>query len=91
MCKWTVDLTSLPTFQRNISIPQPNGFYTGTPNSPLLSPLNSDLIPMVAYVEFELGLELDSAEVSACTESACDDVSVTNGGLRHTGPGYLAL
>ncbi|KZP30051.1 actin-like ATPase domain-containing protein [Athelia psychrophila] len=41
LCKWTVDLTSLPTFQRNISIPQPNGFYT----------------------EFELGLELDSAEV----------------------------
>jgi len=26
---WTVDLTSLPTFQRNVSIPQPNGFYTG--------------------------------------------------------------
>jgi len=41
LCKWTVDLTTLPTFQRNISIPQPNGFYT----------------------EFELGLELDSAEV----------------------------
>ncbi|KAH7909310.1 actin-like ATPase domain-containing protein [Hygrophoropsis aurantiaca] len=41
LCKWTVDLSSLPTFQQNASIPQPNGFFT----------------------EFELGLELDSAEV----------------------------
>ncbi|KDQ54562.1 hypothetical protein JAAARDRAFT_38238 [Jaapia argillacea MUCL 33604] len=41
LCKWTVDLASLPTFQRNANLPQPNGFYT----------------------EFELGLELDSAEV----------------------------
>ncbi|KIJ61239.1 hypothetical protein HYDPIDRAFT_97047 [Hydnomerulius pinastri MD-312] len=41
LCKWTVDLSTLPTFQRNASIPQPNGFYT----------------------EFELGLEMDSAEV----------------------------
>ncbi|CAL1697945.1 unnamed protein product [Somion occarium] len=41
LCKWTVDLGVLPSFQQNVSIPQPNGFYT----------------------EFELGLELDSAEV----------------------------
>ncbi|KAF8556771.1 actin-like ATPase domain-containing protein [Imleria badia] len=41
LCKWTVDLSSLPTFQQNANIPQPNGFYT----------------------EFELGLEMDSAEV----------------------------
>jgi len=41
LCKWTVDIGSLPTFQKNASISQPNGFYT----------------------EFELGLELDSAEV----------------------------
>jgi len=41
LCKWTVDLSSLPSFQRNSSMPQPNGFFT----------------------EFEIGLELDSAEV----------------------------
>ncbi|RDB19633.1 Heat shock protein 12B [Hypsizygus marmoreus] len=41
LCKWTVDLSSLPTFQQNAAVPQPGGFYT----------------------EFELGLELDSAEV----------------------------
>ncbi|KAI6046624.1 actin-like ATPase domain-containing protein [Pisolithus marmoratus] len=29
LCKWTVDLSTLPSFQRNASIPQPNGFYTG--------------------------------------------------------------
>ncbi|TFK69770.1 actin-like ATPase domain-containing protein [Pluteus cervinus] len=41
LCKWTVDLSSLPTFQQNAAMPQPGGFYT----------------------EFEIGLELDSAEV----------------------------
>ncbi|KAF8438549.1 actin-like ATPase domain-containing protein [Boletus edulis BED1] len=41
LCKWTVDLSSLPTFQHNASISHRNGFYT----------------------EFELGLEMDSAEV----------------------------
>ncbi|KIM65535.1 hypothetical protein SCLCIDRAFT_1212271 [Scleroderma citrinum Foug A] len=41
LCKWTVDLSTLPSFRQNASIPQPNGFYT----------------------EFELGLEMDSAEV----------------------------
>ncbi|KAI0738739.1 hypothetical protein BC629DRAFT_1566138, partial [Irpex lacteus] len=41
LCKWTVDLSVLPSFQENASMPNPNGFYT----------------------EFELGLELDSAEV----------------------------
>jgi len=29
LCKWTVDLSSLPTFQRNSIAPQPGGFYTG--------------------------------------------------------------
>lgn len=28
LCKWTVDLSSLPTFQQNASLPQPGGFYT---------------------------------------------------------------
>ncbi|KAL0952735.1 hypothetical protein HGRIS_006966 [Hohenbuehelia grisea] len=41
LCKWTVDISSLPTFRQNAMNPQPGGFYT----------------------EFELGLELDSAEV----------------------------
>jgi hypothetical protein len=57
LCKWTVDLTSLPTFQKNVSIPQPNGFYTGM-NLPFCFDLRSHSEP-----EFELGLELDSAEV----------------------------
>ncbi|TFK82502.1 actin-like ATPase domain-containing protein [Polyporus arcularius HHB13444] len=41
LCKWTIDLGALPSFQHNASIPNSTGFYT----------------------EFELGLELDSAEV----------------------------
>jgi hypothetical protein len=41
LCKWQVDLRSLPSFQQNSAVPTPDGFYT----------------------EFELGLELDSAEV----------------------------
>ncbi|TDL26993.1 actin-like ATPase domain-containing protein [Rickenella mellea] len=41
LCKWTVDLGNLPSFQQYANLPQQNGFYT----------------------EFELGLELDSAEV----------------------------
>ncbi|EIW56662.1 actin-like ATPase domain-containing protein [Trametes versicolor FP-101664 SS1] len=41
LCKWTIDLGALPSFQQNASVPNSNGFYT----------------------EFELGLELDSAEV----------------------------
>ncbi|KAJ3572787.1 hypothetical protein NP233_g2855 [Leucocoprinus birnbaumii] len=40
LCKWTVDLSSLPSFRNNAAT-QAGGFYT----------------------EFELGLELDSAEV----------------------------
>ena len=30
LCKWTVDLSSLPTFRENASTMQVNGFYTGT-------------------------------------------------------------
>ncbi|KAM6493252.1 actin-like ATPase domain containing protein [Amanita muscaria] len=41
LCKWTVDLSTLPTFRQNANAPPGRGFYT----------------------EFELGLELDSAEV----------------------------
>ncbi|KAG6856845.1 hypothetical protein H0H87_012903 [Tephrocybe sp. NHM501043] len=29
LCKWTVNLSSLPTFQQNAAVPQLNGFYTG--------------------------------------------------------------
>jgi len=41
LCKWTVDLGTLPSFVQHSHMPHPNGFYT----------------------DFELGLELDSAEV----------------------------
>jgi hypothetical protein len=41
LCKWTVDLSSLPAFQQNALAGQGSGFYT----------------------DFEIGLELDSAEV----------------------------
>lgn len=29
LCKWTVDLSSLPTFRQNAAMPQMGGFYTG--------------------------------------------------------------
>lgn len=29
LCKWTVDLGVLPTFQQNANMPNRNGFYTG--------------------------------------------------------------
>jgi hypothetical protein len=29
LCKWTVNLASLPAFRRNASTSHPNGFYTG--------------------------------------------------------------
>jgi hypothetical protein len=29
LCKWTVDLSSLPTFRQNASMPHMGGFYTG--------------------------------------------------------------
>jgi hypothetical protein len=29
LCKWTVDISSLPSFRQNASIPHPKGFYTG--------------------------------------------------------------
>ena len=31
LCKWTVDLSVLPSFQRAADTPSHNGFYTGTP------------------------------------------------------------
>ncbi|ELU35656.1 hypothetical protein AG1IA_10314 [Rhizoctonia solani AG-1 IA] len=41
LCKWTVDLSTLPSFAEHARMGSMTGFYT----------------------EFELGLELDSAEV----------------------------
>jgi hypothetical protein len=29
LCKWTVDIGSLPSFQENANMPAQNGFYTG--------------------------------------------------------------
>lgn len=57
LCKWTVDLSSLPTFQQNAAIPQTGGFYTGGKPGDCHWTLTNLLL------EFELGLELDSAEV----------------------------
>ena len=32
LCKWTVDIGSLPSFQENASTPTADGFYTGMLN-----------------------------------------------------------
>jgi hypothetical protein len=56
VCKWTVDLSSLPTFIQNSNM-HSGGFYTGSDNLPFQWKLSS-VVP-----EFELGLELDNAEV----------------------------
>jgi hypothetical protein len=58
MAQWTVDLGSLPSFQHQASIPQPNGFYTGK-----LFPLLFVAVTLMCPAEFELGLSVDSAEV----------------------------
>ncbi len=29
LCKWTVDISTLPTFRQNAANPPPGGFYTG--------------------------------------------------------------
>ena len=29
LCKWTIDLGALPSFQQNASVPNSNGIYTG--------------------------------------------------------------
>lgn len=63
LCKWTVDLSSLPTFQQNAAQPQPGGFYTGNCFD---SNSFGNFLTRVACsgdLEFEIGLELDSAEV----------------------------
>lgn len=62
LCKWTVDLGVLPSFQQNAGMPQPNGFYTGT-FQPVSFPLFLTTHASLPATEFELGLELDSAEV----------------------------
>lgn len=36
LCKWTIDLGALPSFQQNASTPNSNGFYTGASLSLLL-------------------------------------------------------
>jgi hypothetical protein len=59
LCKWTVDLSSLPTFRENASIMQMAGFYTGK----LISRVPRWFLIKEFASEFELGLELDSAEV----------------------------
>jgi hypothetical protein len=59
LCKWTVDIGSLPSFQENASMPTHDGFYTGTLNTWSFTGSHNRL----GTVDFELGLELDGAEV----------------------------
>ena len=97
LCKWTVDLSSLPTFHENAAKPQANGFYTGR----LIGQAHHYLLIKGNFaLEFELGLELDSAEVrgilvynnqewgrfaSCCTYTLlCVEVNVSFTGLRLT-------
>jgi len=53
LCKWSVDLGMLPSFQMHAQMNHPKGFYT----------------------EFELGLELDSAEVRGVLLHGGEEVS----------------
>lgn len=57
VCKWTVDLSSLPTFIQNSNMHNSGGFYTGSVTYP------SSGNYQTFAPEFELGLELDNAEV----------------------------
>jgi len=59
LCKWTVDIGSLPSFQENANMPTQDGFYTGTWNGCTSTKVDHQL----GSADFELGLELDGAEV----------------------------
>ena len=57
LCKWTVDQSSLPTF-KHAAMSQTGGFYTGELFFAKQTMHSDD-----TQKEFELGLELDGAEV----------------------------
>ncbi len=59
LCRWTVDIGSLPSFQENANVPTQDGFYTGRLNGMSLSGSHDQH----GSADFELGLELDGAEV----------------------------
>lgn len=62
LCKWTVDLTSLPSFQQQARLLQPNGFYTGS--SQIVAFRRSFpgiVVDSFPIPEFELGLEMDTS------------------------------
>jgi hypothetical protein len=64
LCKWTVDLSVLPSYQENASLPHANGFYTGrSERTSGVGSLTNLAVSCVCIPEFELGMELDSAEV----------------------------
>ena len=64
LCKWTVDLSVLPSYQENASLPHSNGFYTGrSEHTSAFCSLTDFARSCACMAEFELGLELDSAEV----------------------------
>lgn len=56
LCKWTVDLSSLPTFQQNASYTHAGGFYTGQEIYLWIE------LELILILDFEVGLELDSVE-----------------------------
>ena len=69
LCRWTVDLSVLPNFQQQASVPRSGGFYCGASlMSCILSFISVSCSAPADSVcdrcpEFELGLEVDSAEV----------------------------
>lgn len=44
LCKWTVDLSSLPTFRQNASTPGAAGFYTGAPSMLYFTCRDADIV-----------------------------------------------
>jgi hypothetical protein len=63
LCKWTVDIGSLPSFQENASMPSQNGFYTGALKQACVLLVGPHDESNFGSTDFELGLELDGAEV----------------------------
>jgi hypothetical protein len=60
LCKWTVDIGPLPSFQENASAPAKEGFYTGKFERKVVKVVQ---MTDCSSADFEIGLELDGAEV----------------------------
>ena len=57
VCKWTIDISSLPTFIHNARTHE-GGFFTGNVPQHFLADTCQMFVP-----EFEVGLEFDSGEI----------------------------